>query len=171
MAQTKGGKHAGGRPTKYNAAIHPQLAEAWASAGRTDKQIAEKIGISESTLNAWKVAHLEFSESLKRGKEDPDDRVEACLFARATGYDYPAVKIFMPANATKPIYAPYTEHCPPDVTAQIYWTKNRRPERWRDRQEIKHSGTIATRDLSRLTDAELEQLEKLTGKIETTPDE
>jgi hypothetical protein len=27
------------------------------------------------------------------------------------------VKIFMPANREKPVYAPYVEHVPPDVTA------------------------------------------------------
>jgi hypothetical protein len=48
------------------------------------------------------------------------------------GYTYPAVKIFMPAGAKKPIYAPYEEHVPPDVTAGIFWSKNRRPDKWRD---------------------------------------
>jgi hypothetical protein len=27
---------------------------------------------------------------------------------------------------------------PPDVTAGIYWTKNRMPERWRDQENIEH---------------------------------
>jgi hypothetical protein len=31
-----------------------------------------------------------------------------------------------------PIYAPYEEHVPPDVTAGIFWSKNRRPDKWRD---------------------------------------
>ena len=31
---------------------------------------------------------------------------------------------------------PYTEHVPPDVTACIYWLKNRRPDRWRDVQRV-----------------------------------
>lgn len=32
----------------------------------------------------------------------------------------------------------------PDVTAQIFWLKNRLPERWRDRVEVKnkHEGTV-----------------------------
>jgi hypothetical protein len=30
------------------------------------------------------------------------------------------VKIFMPANAKKPVYAPYVEHVPPDVTASNF---------------------------------------------------
>ena len=40
----------------------------------------------------------------------------------------------MPAGADKPVYAPYVEHVPPDVTACIFWLKNRDPQRWRDSQ-------------------------------------
>lgn len=141
-AKAATGKHPGGRPSVYDATKHPALAEAWATAGRTDKQIAEKLGVSETTVNNWKNEHPEFLEALKRGKAEPDDRIEACLFARAIGYDHEAVKIFMPANAKKPVYAPYIEHTVPDVTAQIFWLKNRRPERWREKQEVEHSGMI-----------------------------
>jgi hypothetical protein len=49
------------------------------------------------------------------------------------------VKIFMPAGAKAPIYAPYVEHVPPDVTAQIFWLKNREPARWRDAWQVEHS--------------------------------
>ena len=31
------------------------------------------------------------------------------------------MKIFMPANRAEPVYAPYIEHVPPDVTACIFW--------------------------------------------------
>ncbi|MDD5356326.1 MAG: hypothetical protein PHY56_07320, partial [Candidatus Omnitrophica bacterium] len=27
----------------------------------------------------------------------------------------------------------------PDVTAQIFWLKNRQPDKWRDKQEVEHS--------------------------------
>jgi hypothetical protein len=40
------------------------------------------------------------------------------LLDAGVDYTYPAVKIFMPAGATKPIYAYYEEHVPPDVRAQ-----------------------------------------------------
>jgi hypothetical protein len=33
---------------------------------------------------------------------------------------------------------------PPDVTAQIFWLKNRRPGRWRDKQDVKLSGDVQT---------------------------
>jgi hypothetical protein len=57
---------------------------------------------------------------------------------RANGYSYDAVKIFMPAGAKKPVYAPYVEHVPPDVTAGIFWLKNRDPAHWRDAWHLEH---------------------------------
>jgi hypothetical protein len=55
---------------------------------------------------------------------------------RANGYSYDAVKIFMPAGAKKPVYAPYREHVPPDTTAAIFWLKNRDPAHWRDAWQL-----------------------------------
>jgi hypothetical protein len=60
------------------------------------------------------------------------------LYERAIGYNYEAVKIFMPANREKPVIVPYIEHVPPDVTACIFWLKNRDPQHWRDSQELEH---------------------------------
>ena len=33
----------------------------------------------------------------------------------------------------------YTEHYPPDPTSMCFWLKNRRPDRWRDVQNIDHA--------------------------------
>jgi hypothetical protein len=48
-------------------------------------------------------------------------RVERSLYERANGYNYEAVKIFMPADAKQPVVVHYVEHTPPDVTAGIFW--------------------------------------------------
>ena len=131
-----------GRPTKYNPEFHPKLAYNLALRGLTDIQMAKELDIVESTFHLWKKEHPEFSESLKRGKEEPDQKVEDSLFQRATGYSHDAVKILMPAGAPEPIYAPYVEHYAPDTTAAIFWLKNRRPDRWRDQQDVHHSGSL-----------------------------
>ena len=60
------------------------------------------------------------------------------MYNRAVGYSYDAVKIFLPAGTKTPVYAPYVEHVPPDVTAQIFWLKNRDPARWRDAWQLEH---------------------------------
>jgi hypothetical protein len=44
----------------------------------------------------------------------------------------------MPAGREKPVYAPYVEHVPADVTACIFWLKNRDPQHWRDSQQMEH---------------------------------
>jgi hypothetical protein len=60
------------------------------------------------------------------------------LYQRGVGYSYDAVKIFIPAGAKKPIYAPYIEHVPPDTTAAIFWLKNRDPAHWRDAWQLEY---------------------------------
>ena len=57
------------------------------------------------------------------------------LYQRAVGYSYETIKIFCDknGNVTK---MPYREHVPPDVTAQIFWLKNRDPAHWRDAWQL-----------------------------------
>ena len=124
-------KHAGGRPTKYNKEFHPLLAEYLATAGLIDKQIAEKLRISEQTLYTWKKNHPEFLEALNVGKEKPDDMVENALLERALGYEHDEDKIFN--NNGNPLVVPTRKHYPPDTTAAIFWLKNRRSGKWRDK--------------------------------------
>jgi hypothetical protein len=52
------------------------------------------------------------------------------LYNRANGYSYEAEKIFCDKNG-KVTRVPYREHVPPDVTAWIFWLKNRDPAHWR----------------------------------------
>jgi hypothetical protein len=65
-------------------------------------------------------------------------RTERSLYERANGYNYEAVKIFMPAGSKQPAVVHYVEQMPPDVTAGIFWLKNRDPEHWRDVQNVDH---------------------------------
>lgn len=62
------------------------------------------------------------------------------MYHKAVGYSYDTTKIFMPAGAKEPVYAPYREHVPPDTTACIFWLKNRRPAQWRDKIQQELAG-------------------------------
>lgn len=129
-------KRGKGRPSKYWPELHNNLARAYAMAGLGLEVIAGQLDIALSTLYEWKEKYPDFSEALSAGKQYADEVVEAKLFQRATGYDHKAVKIFMPANAEEPVYAPYIEHVPPDVTAAKLWLTNRKPKEWRDKVEV-----------------------------------
>ena len=85
------------------------LVEGWKRDGLSDEQIAINLGIAHSTLSDYKNKYPEFSEAIKKGKEVADYEVENALFKTA-----------MEGN----------------VTAQIFWLKNRQKEKWREKQEV-----------------------------------
>jgi transposase len=96
---------------KYHRWLEPDglvLLTGWARDGLTDEQIAHNMGIRSKTLYEWKNRFSEISEALKSGKEVVDYQVENAL-----------LKAALEGN----------------TTAQIFWLKNRRPDRWREKRE------------------------------------
>jgi len=85
------------------------LLQGWARDGLTDEQIAHNMGIRRTTLYDWKNKYPDIDDALKKGKEIVDYEVENALLKRAKQGD---------------------------VTAQIFWLKNRRPEKWRDKVQF-----------------------------------
>ena len=128
-----------GRPSKFEQV--KDMLYKMASYGMTDKQMADVVGVSEQTVNNWKLKDPNFLESLRAEKEIADARVERSLFERATGYSHAEDKIFND-NGT-PLVVPTVKHYAPDTTAAIFWLKNRKPREWRDKQEVEHSGEVS----------------------------
>ena len=103
------------------------LLESWARDGLTEAQIAGNIGISARTLLNWRKRSIPIFLALKKGKEVADFQIENALFKSA-----------LDGN----------------VTAQIFWLKNRRPDKWRDRQESKVDLTEAVRIIDSIGDGD-----------------
>lgn len=134
------------------------LIEGWARDGLTDEQIAANLGIGKTAFYKYKKEHTNFANALKRGKEVIDFEVENSLLKRALGYEYTEVtkeRIMRKDEKGKPITDIHGFPCydmvitktvkkevVPDTTAQIFWLKNRRPDKWRDKQEMQHSGDM-----------------------------
>lgn len=119
-----------GRPTLYRE-DYPSQVKRLALLGLTDEEIAGFFEVSTQTLYNWDDAHPEFFEARARGKAHADGRVAEKLYHRALGFEQDAVKIFMPANAPAPVYAPYRERFPPDTAAAQLWLSNRQGGRWK----------------------------------------
>lgn len=128
-----------GRPTAYKAAFAKQ-ARKLTELGATDQELADFFEVDVRTIYRWKHDHDAFCQALKTGKSVADDRVERSLYQRAIGYEQDEVKIFMPASAEEPVYAPFRAKVAPDVTAAIFWLKNRRSQEWRDKHDHSLSG-------------------------------
>jgi len=104
--------------------------------GATDRDLAEFFGVTTVTIWRWQARFPEFSASLNRAKDAADDRVERSLYSRATGYTYDSEKVFNNDGVITRVKI--LEHVPPDVTACIFWLKNRRSSEWRDKTDHDH---------------------------------
>lgn len=96
--------------SKYESHVLPnlELVKMWAREGLTDGEIAKKLDISIDSFYTYKKKYSEFSESLKENKEFADMQVEQALYRAA-----------MDGN----------------VTAMIFWLKNRKATTWREKPE------------------------------------
>lgn len=153
-------KNKGGRPTKYYTHVKPRLIEieGWARDGLIDEQIAHNLGVAYSTFREYKKQFPALAAALKRGKDVVDREVENALLKRALGYEYKEVTEEL-INGQLQVTKVVTKQVPPDTTAQIFWLKNRKPDVWRDRHEVGHSGNVEiTRAMKELTDEELRKL-------------
>ena len=108
---------------------------AWARDGLTEEQIAKNMGIVSSTLREWKKKYSAISAALKRGKEVVDFEVENALYKNAMGGYIEEEKTYISevngvVTKRKEIFKRYIK---PDTTAQIFWLKNRKPDKWRDK--------------------------------------
>ncbi|MEE9354777.1 MAG: hypothetical protein V3U75_04230 [Methylococcaceae bacterium] len=156
MAKKKAKKKAG-QPTKYKPAYAAKAEKLCSEQGYTDENLAKYFKIAVSTLSNWKNKYEEFLAAIKKGKDEFDTEiVEQCLLKRCRGYTYiettkelqgfggedkddedfegdETVRVLMVTKKVKKQKAP-------DVTAQIFWLKNRNSERWKDRKEVQVGG-------------------------------
>ena len=123
---------------KYQEWLTPDgllLLEGWARDGLTDEQIAANIGINPATLYKWIDRFGEIGKAIKKGKAPVDFQVENALLKRAMGYDYEEVITEVYDNGKKHVRK-VKKHMPGDVTAMIFWLKNRKSAQWRDKPEV-----------------------------------
>lgn len=96
-----------GRPSDYDAAYLDEACRL-IRLGMTDEEIAEELGVSRMALWRWREKYPEFRYAIKEAKDAQDARVVSSLMRTAHEGN---------------------------VTAQIFWLKNRQPDLWRDRKE------------------------------------
>lgn len=116
----------------------------WARDGLNDEQITDKLGISLSTFYDWQNKFPQFSEAIKDGKAPVDTEVENALLKSALGY-YVTVKKPIKLKTKRQLagkgtieeerieYADEQVYVQPQVVAQLFWLKNRKPAQWREK--------------------------------------
>ena len=143
---------------KYEKWLEPDgllLLKGWARDGLTDEQIAKNMGICRDTLIQWKKKYSDISDTLKKGKEIVDIEVENSLLKRALGCTVTeeTQELITNPKTGKPeliTTKKVIKEIPPDTTAQIFWLKNRKSDKWRDK--IETETTVSVEDLSTLAE-------------------
>lgn len=118
-----------GRPSKMTPETI-QKAKELAASGHSNAKVAEILNISNTTLANWQKFNPEFLWALREGQQIANERVEASLYQRATGYTHPEEKLFCyEGQITR---TDTLKHYPPDIDAAKFWLKNRDPKHWRE---------------------------------------
>ena len=121
-----------GRKSKYDPKLHPSLILWMARAGLIDIEISDKLKVNKDTLYRWAALHEEVAEALKESRDYVDSLVENSLLKRALGFKYTEDAVVQKSGEIVPLQ----KMALPDVTAIIFWLKNRRPKSWRDVKQI-----------------------------------
>lgn len=125
---------------KYKEWLMPEkltLLRGWAKDGLSDEQVAKNIGINRTTLYDWKKKYSDISDALKKGKEVADYEVENAMYKSAIGYFIEEEKTYVTVVDGIPTkrLEKTKKWIAPNTAAQIFWLKNRRSDKWREKPE------------------------------------
>ena len=135
-----------GAPKKYDPKTFPRTAGFLAQRGAILSEIADCFEVTTRTLSNWLNKYPELRDAVDAGNDVFNSRVERALAERAIGFYADQYTWRETTKEAQRHGAPRFElvptarqYYPPDVTAGIYFTKNRMPEKWRDvqRREVK----------------------------------
>ena len=114
------------------------LLECWARDGYTFQDIANRIGISLSTLRAWRAQYSDIDNALKKGREIIDYKVENALLKSALGYKTKEVKVTTTmryGKVVETIKEVTDKEQAPNVSAIQCWLYNRLPDKWKKNRD------------------------------------
>ena len=117
-----------------------------AEEGLSDKEIPSRAHMTQAEFNSWKRRFRAFRDAIEIGRREADFSVTEALYKKAIGYN---VSLNKTHKLKRVDYDPDTgkklreyeelatgvdeDYIEPDLRAEIFWLKNRLPERWSER--------------------------------------
>ena len=131
--------------------------------GLTNEELAIAFGVSTQRLEGWMRNKAQFARAIDLGRMEADSKVAASMYKAACGYKYKEDHV---AVSHGQVHVTQVEKTAlPNMTAAIFWLKNRQPTKWADVWKMEHSGEVthkqADYDLTDLSEDELRVLEKV----------
>ncbi len=114
--------------------------------GNTITTTCGAVGIAKSTFYEWVEKKSDFSDAIKKAMAIPDQKVENALYKSAImGHRYKEKEYKGVAVGEKVkmiLVKTVRKFIPPNVTAQIFYLKNRQPDEWKDRHNFDLNGNL-----------------------------
>jgi hypothetical protein len=163
---------------KYNKKIVKKITDLISKDSYTIAELCSISGISESTYHGWKASKLEFSEAIKRAREDFMQSTlvecEKSLIKLIKGYDYEEKKtVYIDDKQGKPKIKEQTttkKHVSPSLGAIIHFQTNHDPDNWSNRQCVEVAGKGGKDFFSSFSDEDLNRrIEELESKLNINP--
>lgn len=121
-----------------------EILQNWVRDGLSEKEIIRRIGIHPATWRKWKKTSPAIAGIARRKPEGADSQIENALLQKASGYTADIAKTYKLKRIEYENGKKVREfeelaqgidqiHVPADLSAQIFWLKNRRPHRWKEK--------------------------------------
>lgn len=129
-----------GRKSKYDTHIKPHLKTIKEAVenGATIKEIADALGVAESTLNKYKAEKKELSDAFACGRATVVIKIRAALLQKALGFEYTEEKKVSKFDGeSKAIVSieEFKKYQPPSETAAAMLLRNY-DENWIDKDSV-----------------------------------
>lgn len=114
--------------------------------GAPDIEIARLLGVSLSTLTAWREKYPAFNYAWEDGQYHASGRVINALLKKACGYTYVKWKDTQHGMMQEQV------HVEPSIPACIFWLTNKHPDHWKTKVEhdIGEGGKIVANALTEI---------------------
>ena len=119
-----------GRDTLYKTEYNEKAYELCLM-GATDDVLAHVFGVSEKTIDNWKVDYPEFLRSIHAGKDFADAKMANAMYKSGLGLHVVTEDKLVYNDGVSEVVT-LTKQIPPEVKAQIHWLNNRQSKKWRN---------------------------------------
>ena len=152
-----------GPKSAWDKKIEPRLFEiaGWFRNGHSVDQVCDALDISKPTFYKHKANKVELFNATLVNRAIADLTVENSLFKRANGFSYDEttkeLKKDNTGKETLKVTKIVEKMVIPETTAASLWLRNRRPDKWRDKQQIDNTVKMEITDDRTPTEAMLER--------------
>ena len=123
--------------------------QSWANDGLNNQEIAQKMGIGETTLYRWCNTDERIRSAIIRGRDTMTMNVENMLYKCAMGFKYTEQQVTKDGDIVE-----VERYYEPSQEAQKFILTNRRKDKWKSKQEVALEAQVEAQTTIKVSEAD-----------------